>query len=176
MARSTSPASERDRRSLRVQIDEDDDVIEIEAGGTTDHGAGMTNCLRTEVNQPVGFSPGPGKGRGSVAPACRATDDPDNELNDETKIPNESTDEESVPHTLLQHVHAWLQERVRVLDILLLHRTFVSPVLTKLLLHRYAVVSPDLTSYCSIALRARQHIIDSSMMTVVRPQERSSGR
>ena len=30
MARGSSPAGERDRRSLRVQIEEDDDVIEID--------------------------------------------------------------------------------------------------------------------------------------------------
>ena len=102
VARSSSPAAERDRRSLRVQIEEDDDVIEIETGELTDHGIGMTNVLEetdSDRNQQVGFSPGPGKGRGSVAPACRATDDPDIKLNEETKIPNESTDEESVPQT-----------------------------------------------------------------------------
>ena len=81
------------------------------------------------------------------------------------------------PRPLLQHVHARLQERVGVQDISrLLHRTFVSPALTKLLLHRYALVSPALTSYCSIVFRAPQKTIDSSTMTVVRPRERSLGR
>ena len=57
--RGTEGMEDRDRRSLRVQIDEDDDVIELD----TDYGDGVSKFLN---DVPVGFSPGHGKGRGSA--------------------------------------------------------------------------------------------------------------
>ena len=45
MARSSSPDMERDHRSLRFQIEEDDDIIELEGEGTIDYGAGITNFV-----------------------------------------------------------------------------------------------------------------------------------
>ena len=102
MARGSSPAGERERRSLRVQIEENDDVIEIETGEVIDHGSGVTNFLEdtdSDRNQPVGFSPGPGKGRGVgrdlVEPACRST----SKSEDEDKLTNEEADDETAPKT-----------------------------------------------------------------------------
>ena len=63
----------RDMRSLRAQIDEDDDVIEL---GVVDQdvGVGVAHFLEAETDSD---RPGPGKGRGSGEPACRSPDDPD---------------------------------------------------------------------------------------------------
>lgn len=139
MARSSSPGSERDHRSLRFQIHEDDDVIEIEAGVTSDYGAGVANFLNAndDGSTPVQFSPGPGKGRGSVALVHRATDDPNTETQNDVKSPLRLRMTKRHQKPLLQRVLARLQERVGVpgQSLSLRHKP-VSPALTTALLLR----------------------------------------
>ena len=72
-------SADRDSRSLRLQIQEDDDVIELDEG-VVDHGDAVTKCLDESSTLP-GCSPGSGKGPGSDTPACRVSDDPDDQLN-----------------------------------------------------------------------------------------------
>ena len=89
----------RDPRSLKVQIEEDDDVIELDQ----DVGAGVTKFMDSDedASRPGNFPPGPGKGRGSSKPACRLLDDPDEQLNSSDKIPQENVEvEEEVPQTV----------------------------------------------------------------------------
>ena len=101
MASRGRPFLERDPRSLRVQIEEDDDVIELETD--VDTGAGVTTFYDSdnETSARTTCYPGPGKGRGSGKLDYRFPDEFDASLyQDDQEIPRGNDDEEVAPQTL----------------------------------------------------------------------------